>query len=157
MHSSGSREKRQKRILWNRPVMCWTRSRSRTRQHSRHAALVGNRHHMEEESGFLLIDARNAFNEGNRTGMLWTVRHEWPPPGARFAFNCYRHWAILVIRGNNGTGISFTARKVSHREAPLQCLCMVSALSHSATTQGGICRCGTTLVRGQRGRTRRQM
>jgi hypothetical protein len=29
-----------------------------------------DRHHMEEEWGFLLIDARNGFNEGNQTGML---------------------------------------------------------------------------------------
>jgi hypothetical protein len=39
----------------------------------------------------------------NRTAMLWAIRHEWPS-GARFAFNCYRHWATLMIRGNNGTG-----------------------------------------------------
>jgi hypothetical protein len=32
--------------------------------------------HMEAEWGFLLIDARIAFNEGNRTGMLWAVQHE---------------------------------------------------------------------------------
>ena len=44
----------------------------------------------DEEWGFLLVDARNAFNEGNRTIFLWTVRHRWPC-GARFAFNCYRH------------------------------------------------------------------
>ena len=35
--------------------------------------------------------------------MLWAVRHEWPS-GAHFAFNCYRHWATLVIRAGNGTG-----------------------------------------------------
>jgi hypothetical protein len=26
--------------------------------------------------GFLLVDANNAINEGNRTGMCWTVQHE---------------------------------------------------------------------------------
>ena len=57
---------------------------------------------LEEDWGFLLIDARNAFNELNRTAMLWAVRHEWPS-GARFAFNCYRHWGILVIRDFDGT------------------------------------------------------
>ena len=28
--------------------------------------------------------------------MLWTVRHRWPV-GARFAFNCYRHWAQFLL------------------------------------------------------------
>jgi len=32
-------------------------------------------HEEEDDCGFLLIDARNAFNEGNRTAFLWTVRH----------------------------------------------------------------------------------
>jgi hypothetical protein len=59
-------------------------------------------HEEEEEWGFLLVDASNAFNELNRTAMLWTIRHEWPS-GARFAFNCYRHWATLVIRGKGGS------------------------------------------------------
>ncbi len=65
---------------------------------------------MEEEWGFLLIDAHNAFNEQNRTVMLWTVRHEWPS-GARFAFNCYKHWSILVIRNNDGSGATFLYSK----------------------------------------------
>eukprot|EP00978_Attheya_sp_CCMP212_P037806 scaffold181544_cov35-Attheya_sp.AAC.1 len=51
---------------------------------------------MEEEWGFLLVDARNAFNEGSRIAMLWTVRHIWPS-GARFLFNVYRHWSTLII------------------------------------------------------------
>ena len=53
-------------------------------------------HQTEEDWGFLLIDARNAFNEENRTAMLWDVWHEWPS-GAQFTFNCYRHWATLVV------------------------------------------------------------
>ena len=28
--------------------------------------------------------------------MLWTVRHRWPVVG-RLAFNCYRHWAQLLL------------------------------------------------------------
>eukprot|EP00957_Ditylum_brightwellii_P131615 10037849-Ditylum_brightwellii.AAC.1 len=30
--------------------------------------------------------------------MLWHVRHVWPS-GCRYAFNTYRHWKILVVRG----------------------------------------------------------
>ena len=50
-----------------------------------------------EMSGTTLIDARNGFNELRRLAMLWTVRHCWPA-GARFAFNCYWHWAQLLLR-----------------------------------------------------------
>ena len=58
----------------------------------------------EESVGFLLVDARNAFNELNREVMLWVIRHEWPQ-GARFVFNCYQHWATLLVRGNKqGSG-----------------------------------------------------
>jgi hypothetical protein len=32
---------------------------------------------LEESNGFLLMDARNAFNEKSRAAMLWTVRQEW--------------------------------------------------------------------------------
>ena len=35
--------------------------------------------------------------------MIWAVRHECPS-GARFLFNCYRHWSTLVIREGDGTG-----------------------------------------------------
>ena len=59
--------------------------------------LLWEHHSQEEEYGFLLIDAQNAFNEDNRTAMLWAVRHEWPG-GAQFTCNCYRHWATLVLR-----------------------------------------------------------
>ena len=61
-------------------------------------------HQNEEDWGFLLIDARNAFNEENRTAMLWDVRNEWPS-GAQFTFNCYRHWDTLVVRDTgDGSG-----------------------------------------------------
>ena len=46
-------------------------------------------HKKEEDLGFLIIDARNAFNEDNRTAMLWSVRHKWPS-GVQFTFNYYR-------------------------------------------------------------------
>ena len=44
-----------------------------------------------------LVDSRNGFNKLSRLAMIWTVRHRWPA-GARFAFNCYKHWAQLLIR-----------------------------------------------------------
>jgi hypothetical protein len=56
----------------------------------------------KEEWGFLLVDAANAFYKLNRTAMLWNIRHKWLS-GARFAFNFYRHWATLAIRGKGGT------------------------------------------------------
>ena len=61
------------------------------------ARLQWAQHSHEEDWEFLLIDARNAFNEENRSAMLWTVRNEWPG-GAQFTFNCYRHWATIVVR-----------------------------------------------------------
>jgi hypothetical protein len=49
----------------------------------------------DSDSGFLLIDANNAFNEINRINMLWTIRHEWPA-GARFAFNSFHAMAVIL-------------------------------------------------------------
>ena len=78
-------------------------------------------HEQEEEWGFLLVDAPNAFNELNRTAMLWTVQHEWPS-GTRFAFNCYRHWATLVIRGKGGTSYLHSKEGVTQGD-PLSMFC----------------------------------
>ena len=50
-----------------------------------------------ELSVITLNDARNGFNELSRLAMLWTVQHRCPE-GARFAFNCYKHWAQLLLR-----------------------------------------------------------
>ena len=50
-----------------------------------------------ELSGTPLVDSRNGFNKLSRLAMLWTLQHRWPE-GARFAFNCYRHWAKLLLR-----------------------------------------------------------
>ena len=36
--------------------------------------------------------------------MFWAVWHEWPS-GAQFNFNCYHHWATLVVRNTEeGSG-----------------------------------------------------
>ena len=50
-----------------------------------------------EPSGTTLVDSRNGFTNLSRLVMLWTVRHLWSA-GARFAFNCYKHWAQLLLR-----------------------------------------------------------
>ncbi|MGL5814518.1 MAG: reverse transcriptase domain-containing protein, partial [Aeromonas sp.] len=56
-----------------------------------------------EQFGFLQIDAKNAFNELDRTMMLYVVRYLWPQ-GARYAFNCYKHWSpVLYLDPCNGT------------------------------------------------------
>ena len=51
----------------------------------------------DDPNAALLVDASNGFNELGRKGALWTVRHLWTG-GARFAFNCYRHSAQLILR-----------------------------------------------------------
>ena len=48
--------------------------------------ILWEEHKKEEDWGLLLIDVRSAFNEENRTAMLWVVRHKWPS-GAQFTFN----------------------------------------------------------------------
>ena len=65
---------------------------------------------LEEFWGFLLIDARNAFNEGNRIVMLYVVRHMWPS-GARFCMNCYKFWPILILRDRNGTTLRIFSKE----------------------------------------------
>ena len=47
--------------------------------------------------GVLLVDASNAFNSLNHISMLLHVRRLWPC--ARFVFNTYRGWPVLVMRG----------------------------------------------------------
>jgi hypothetical protein len=78
-----------------------------------------DQHHMEEDWGFLLVDAVNAFNELDWTDMLWEVRHGWPS-GARFVFNSYKHFTILVIRNKNGTGEFILSRQGMTQGDPLE-------------------------------------
>ena len=57
-----------------------------------------------------LVDARNGFNALSRLAMLWTVRHRWPD-GARFAFNCYKHWAQLLLRQPGELPVTILSRE----------------------------------------------
>ena len=52
--------------------------------------------HDTELIGTTLADARNGLNKLSRLSMLCTVQNHWPV-GARFAFNCYRHWEQLLL------------------------------------------------------------
>ena len=55
-----------------------------------------------EEWVFLPVDSNNEFTDINQVGMLWTVQNLWTY-GARFVFNCYRHWSLIVLRNRNTT------------------------------------------------------
>ena len=50
-----------------------------------------------ESSRTTLVDACKGFNKLSRSEMLWNVQHRWTA-GARFTFNCYRHWLQLLFR-----------------------------------------------------------
>ena len=80
--------------------------------------LLWQQNSQEEDWGFILIDARNGFNEENQTAMLWEVRHKWIS-GVRFLFNCYYHWATLVIRAGNGTDHFLYSKEVVTQGYPL--------------------------------------
>ena len=62
-----------------------------------------------DEWSFFLIDAKNSFNNIHRVRIIWTVQHVWPS-GARFVFNFYCHWLLLVFRNRNGTAIFLHGR-----------------------------------------------
>ena len=58
-------------------------------------------HASDDDWGFLLVDARNAFIKGNRIAILWTVRYILPA-GSRFVYNCYRYCGQLLVRSAEG-------------------------------------------------------
>ena len=72
-------------------------------------------HKHEEDWGFLIADARNAFNEPSRDQMPWNARHLWPS-GARFTFNCCRHFANLLVQNGDGTVLVILGREELPRE-----------------------------------------
>lgn len=72
----------------------------------------------DDPEAVLLVDARNGFNELSRFAMLWTVRHLWPT-GARFAFQCYRHAAILIVRQRSQPCMTILSREGVTQGDPL--------------------------------------
>ena len=50
--------------------------------------------------------------------MLWKVHHLWPS-GARFVFNCYRHWSSLVLWNGNGAASFLHSREGGTQGYPL--------------------------------------
>ena len=71
-----------------------------------------------EPSGTTLVDALNGFNELSRLAMIWTVRHHWPA-GARFAFNCYKQWAKLLLRQPGKPPVTILSREGVSQGDPL--------------------------------------
>ena len=65
-----------------------------------------------------LVDARNGFNKLSRLAMLWTVRHRWLA-GARSTFNCYRHWAQLLLRHPGELPVTILSREGVTQSDPL--------------------------------------
>ena len=71
-----------------------------------------------ELSGTTLVDARNGFNELSRLAILLTVQHRWPD-GARFALNCYKHWAQLLLRQPGEPPVTILSREGFTQGDPL--------------------------------------
>ena len=66
----------------------------------------------------MLVDACNGFNDMSRLEMLCNVRYHWPR-GARFAFNCYRHWAQLLLRQQGEPPVKILSREGVTQGDPL--------------------------------------
>ena len=69
----------------------------------------------------LLVGATDAFNELNRKAMLWSVAHIWLS-GARFAFNCYRHLTMMVVRRRGAAAGFILSREGVTQGDPLSML-----------------------------------
>ena len=50
--------------------------------------------------------------------MLWTVWHCWPE-GARFALNCYKNWAQLLLRQLGESPVTILSREGVTQGDPL--------------------------------------
>ena len=72
----------------------------------------------EEPSRTTLVDSHNGFNKLILLEMLWTVQSNWPA-GARFAFNCYMHWAQLLLRQPGERLVTILSREAVTQVDPL--------------------------------------
>ena len=52
---------------------------------------------LDSSRGVLMVDASNAFNSLNCTAMLMHAHVLWPRC-ARYLFNTYRGWSMLIVR-----------------------------------------------------------
>ena len=68
--------------------------------------------------GTTLVYAHNRFNKLSRLEMMWTVRHRWPA-AARFAFNCYKHWAQLLLRHPGEPPVTILSQEGVNQGYPL--------------------------------------
>ena len=84
-----------------------------------------------EPSITTLVDARNGFNELSRLAILCTVRHRFPA-GARFAFNCYRHWAQLLLHQPGELPVTILSREGFTQGEPLSMVLHMITLIHLA-------------------------
>ena len=71
-----------------------------------------------EPGSTTLIDVRNVFNELSHLAMLWTVHNRFPV-GARFKFNCYRHWAQLLLHHPDDAPVIILIREGVTQGGPL--------------------------------------
>ena len=68
--------------------------------------------------GFLLMDAKNVFNEINHIVMIFTVCH-LSTYKARFVFNFCCHWSLLILKNGNGMVSFLHSRKGVTQGYPL--------------------------------------
>ena len=80
-----------------------------------------------EPSGTKLVDAHNGFNKLSRLAMLWTVHYRWPA-GARFAFNCYKHWARLLLCQLGRLPVTILSREGDSQGDPLSMVLYIITL-----------------------------
>ena len=72
----------------------------------------------EDPSRTTLVDTHNGFNGLSRLEILWGVHHLWPVR-ARFAFNCYRHWAQLLLLQRGEQPVTILIREGVTQGEPL--------------------------------------